>query len=47
MLDRLGYGCATAAGTEKHRAEYPLECRTAFCLVRGKLSLFFTNADCD
>jgi hypothetical protein len=39
----LGYACAAKAGAEKYWAAYPVQCRTAFYLVRGRLSLFFTT----
>jgi hypothetical protein len=39
----LGYACDAKAGTEKNWAAYPVQCRTAFYLVRGRLSLFFTT----
>lgn len=38
--DVLGYGCARRVGVLR---DYPIECRTAFYLVRGKLGFFFTH----
>lgn len=40
--DVLGYGCTPRASIGSP-GPYPIECRTAFYLVRGKLGLFFTH----
>jgi hypothetical protein len=38
----LGYDCKPGAGTEKYWSSYVIACQTAFYVVDGKLSLFFT-----
>jgi hypothetical protein len=39
----LGYGCLARAGTKKYWSSYPIECRTTFYFVDGRLSLFITQ----
>lgn len=38
----LGYRCARGAVTKKYWTGYPVDCRTAFYMVGGRLSFFLT-----